>query len=148
MPPSRASDALPWDADGYVFVTRNRTPLDLANLEKAFKRTLKRAGLPPFHVVYDLRHSYATAFLAKGVPITWVAAQLGHAKPTTTLRYYAHWLPNVGQRYVGRLLAAGAGQEPEWDVTSTSHVAGAARSASRNHPEGLVSREGVEPSTY
>ncbi len=31
--------------------------------------------------------------LQKGKPITYVASQLGHAKPTTTLKNYAHWLP-------------------------------------------------------
>ena len=54
----------------------------------AFRRTLKRAGLPAFRL-YDLRHTYASLLLAAGAPITYVSAQLGHANPTTTLRYYA-----------------------------------------------------------
>lgn len=29
-------------------------------------------------------------------PITYVAAQLGHTKPTTTLEYHAHDIPNEG----------------------------------------------------
>jgi hypothetical protein len=29
----------------------------------------------------------------KNAPITYVAAQLGHAKPTTTLAFYAHHIP-------------------------------------------------------
>jgi hypothetical protein len=35
-----------------------------------------------------------------------VAAQLGHRKPTTTLLYYAHWLPRGDKGYVDRLAAA------------------------------------------
>jgi hypothetical protein len=35
----------------------------------------------------------ATLLLSRGVPITYVSAQLGHAKPTTTLQWYSHWLP-------------------------------------------------------
>jgi len=52
-----------------------------------------------------LRHTFATHLLAQGAPITYVAAQLGHAKPTTTLTYYAHWLPSGDKRYIDRLEA-------------------------------------------
>ena len=66
---------------------------------KAFRRLLKAAGLPGFRL-YDLRHTYASLLLAAGAPITYVSAQLGHATPTTTLRYYAKWIPSKGQRWV------------------------------------------------
>ena len=65
-------------------------------------RATKRAGLSG-HRVYDLRHTYATPFLARGVPITYVAAQLGHAKPATTLQWYAHWLPRESKSFVDSL---------------------------------------------
>src|SRR5436190_343800 len=83
--------------------------VDLANLANAFKRTLKAATPdgqdPPRHSLYDLRHTYATTLLAKRAPITYVAAQMGHANAATTLRYYAHRLPRTGGRYVELLLA-------------------------------------------
>ncbi len=41
----------------------------------------------------------------RGAPITYVAAQLGHAKPTTTLAYYAHWIPSGDKRFIDRLEA-------------------------------------------
>jgi integrase len=66
---------------------------------KAFRRTLTRAGLPAFRL-NDLRHTYASLLLAAGAPITYVSAQLGHATPTTTLRYYAKWIPSQGRRWV------------------------------------------------
>jgi hypothetical protein len=34
------------------------------------------------------------------------AAQLGHAKPTTTLAFYAHWLPRGDKAYIDRLTVA------------------------------------------
>jgi integrase len=37
-----------------------------------------------------LDHTFATLLLEKGRPITYVAEQLGHAKPATTLTWYAH----------------------------------------------------------
>ena len=42
----------------------------------------------------------ASLLLAAGAPITYVSAQLGHANPTTTLRYYAKWIPSQGRRWV------------------------------------------------
>ena len=36
-------------------------------------------------------------------PITYVAAQLGHTKPTTTLQWYAHWLPRGDKHWVDAL---------------------------------------------
>jgi len=44
--------------------------------------------------------TYASLLLAAGTPITYVSAQLGHANPATTLRYYAKWIPSKGQRWV------------------------------------------------
>ena len=75
----------------WVFVNREGKPLDESKLRKRFARALKKAGLSG-HRLYDLRHTFATALLARSVPVTYVAAQLGHAKPTTTLQWYAHWL--------------------------------------------------------
>jgi integrase len=51
-----------------------------------------RSNLPPFRV-YDLRHTFATLLLNRGVPITYVSAQLAHADPTTTLTWYAYYPP-------------------------------------------------------
>jgi integrase len=77
-------------------------PLDLSNVTKAWRRVLKQAKLPSFRL-YDLRHTFATELLAHGAPITYVAAQLSHAKPTTTLQWYAHWLPRTDKQWVDAL---------------------------------------------
>jgi integrase len=100
-------DGRPWEETAYIFATRTGKPLDLANVAKAFKRVLKRAGLPFHHTLYDLRHTFATALLAEGAPLPYVAAQLGHANSATTLRYYAHWLSRGDRRYVARLRPGG-----------------------------------------
>src|SRR5262249_31752348 len=34
---------------------------------------------------------------------TYAAAQLGHSKPTTTLQWYAHWLPSSRRSFVDAL---------------------------------------------
>jgi integrase len=50
--------------------------------------------------MYELRHTYASLLFAAAAPITYVSAQLGHANPTTTLTYYAQWIPSKGRRRV------------------------------------------------
>ena len=41
--------------------------------------------------------------LAQNAPITYVSAQLGHTDATTTLRWYARWLPCTDRRAVDML---------------------------------------------
>ena len=54
-------------------------------------RACKAAGIPHFHP-HDLRHRYASVKLREGVPVTDLAAQLGHAKKSLTLDTYSHVL--------------------------------------------------------
>ena len=110
----------PWDDSAYLFATRTGKPLDIANAARAFKRVLRAmtpgGQEPPRHSLYDLRHTFATLLLAGSAdsppaPITYVAAQMGHATPATTLRFYARWIPRQGRRYIEGLLAV----RPEGD---------------------------------
>jgi integrase len=57
-----------------------------------FHDLAKRAGLRPIRL-HDLRHSYATAALAAGVPVKVVSQRIGHADITVTLKVYAHVMP-------------------------------------------------------
>jgi integrase len=86
----------------WVFINGENNPLDESRLRKRFANAMKKAGISG-HRVYDLRHTWATLMLAKGVPITYVAAQLGHSKPSTTLQWYARWLPQDSKAYVDAL---------------------------------------------
>ena len=54
-------------------------------------RACKAAGIAHFHP-HDLRHRYASVQIARGVPVTNVAAQLGHSKKSLTLDRYSHVL--------------------------------------------------------
>jgi hypothetical protein len=86
----------------WVFCTEAGTPLDESRVRKSFSEVLQQADLSGFRV-YDLRHTFASLLLAQGAPITYVAAQLGHSKPTTTLQSYAHWIPGGRERFVDRI---------------------------------------------
>ena len=54
-------------------------------------RACKTAGIVHRHP-HDLRHRYASVQIARGVPVTTVAAQLGHTKKSLTLDTYSHVL--------------------------------------------------------
>ena len=74
-----------------------------------FKKVLKKAGLRSIRF-HDLRHTFASQLLSNGTNILYVSQQLGHSNPGITMKIYAKWIPNEGQRqamnnlpYVGRL---------------------------------------------
>lgn len=52
-------------------------------------RACKAAGIVHRHP-HDLRHRYASLKIAEGVPVTQVAAQLGHSRKSLTLDVYSH----------------------------------------------------------
>ncbi len=89
----RAEDVARGKESIWLFPSLTGTLLDERHVVRAFHRVLEAAGLPSFRV-YDLRHTYASLLLSAGVPLLYVAQQLGHTKPTTTLKYYARWIPS------------------------------------------------------
>lgn len=85
-----------------IFVNAAGGPLDESRVRKVFKRVMRKAGITG-HTLYDLRHSYASLHLAKNTPITYVSSQLGHSDASTTLRWYARWLPQTDHNFADRL---------------------------------------------
>lgn len=84
---------------GLLFTAPEGGPLDPSKVSKAFRAVLRAGRLGHFRL-YDLRHTYACLRLAAGAPVTYVAEQLGHATPATTLRFYARWVPSPGRQWV------------------------------------------------
>jgi integrase len=68
------------------------TPLDEANVNRAFKECLDRAGLADHYSPHGLRHTYASLLLSNGVPVQYVKEQLGHASIALTVETYGSWL--------------------------------------------------------
>jgi Phage integrase family/Helix-turn-helix domain of resolvase len=57
-------------------------------------RELRPVYLPPIRL-HDVRHSYATAALAAGIPAKVVSERLGHANIAITLDVYSHVIPGM-----------------------------------------------------
>lgn len=78
-----------WINSNRIITAPNGSPMHPDRLTHWFSKFIKRTDLPQIHL-HSLRHTYATLCIAKGVPITAVAAQLGHANVSTTTTIYAH----------------------------------------------------------
>jgi integrase len=86
--------------DQYVFTTSWGSPIHpdtvsslMTDLIKMHYAAVREAGvgeLLPHARLHDLRHLHATTLLLAGAPVHVVAARLGHADPSVTLRVYAH----------------------------------------------------------
>jgi integrase len=83
-----------------VFASRNGTGLVRKVAREALKRAVKAAGIAtPEPTLHDLRHSHASMLIAMDYSVVDVQRRLGHRKPDTTLRIYAHeWKYREAQR--------------------------------------------------
>ncbi|MGV9384262.1 tyrosine-type recombinase/integrase [Nonomuraea sp. NPDC003707] len=86
-----------WRGGGdYVFTTGRDEPVHPDTVSSLFPILIKRHNAAhlnaqlPHARLHDLRHIHATTLLLAGVPVHVVAARLGHADPSITLRVYAH----------------------------------------------------------
>lgn len=88
-----------WEGTDYVFCTEVGLPLYPTTLaahllHKLVERHNAEHSEQELTQIrfHDLRHIHATLLLEVGVPVHVVAARLGHADPSITLRTYAHVL--------------------------------------------------------
>lgn len=83
-----------WKDSGLVCTSPTGGPLDPAWVSRAFAHTVRALGLPPVRF-HDLRHSFATILLVKGVHPKVVSEALGHASVKITLDTYSHVVPGL-----------------------------------------------------
>jgi len=74
----------PANCDGYVFTSKNGKPY--TTITKGFKAALRRAGIDDFRF-HDLRHTFASHLVMRGVGIRTVQELLGHKNILMTMRY-------------------------------------------------------------
>lgn len=63
-----------------------------------FMRAAAAAGIPPKFHPHSLRHAFASAMLASGVPLSDLAVWLGHRDVNTTYATYSHLVPSAAGR--------------------------------------------------
>ena len=68
-------------------------PHSYSTFRKAFKKALKKAGLPENFRIHDLRHTYASWLISRGVPVAIAKELLAHKDIKMTMRY-SHLSPD------------------------------------------------------
>lgn len=73
--------------EGFVFPTRNGTPMTMSNLRRAFKTLCKNTGLGDDWTTYELRHSFVSLVSDQLDDLVKVADLAGHVDTRTTEGY-------------------------------------------------------------
>lgn len=84
--------------DGYLLAGARVPFVQHRGYLKSFTRAAQLAGIPEGFTPHSLRHVFASALLARGVPITDVAEWLGHRSIEVTYRIYGHLVPSAWGR--------------------------------------------------
>jgi integrase len=85
---------------GLVFTTKNGTPLSPRNINRAFERLCRRAGVRQIRL-HDLRHSCATLMFAQGADAATVQRILRHSSITVTTGTYMKVIEKVRRDALG-----------------------------------------------
>lgn len=106
-----------WTASGLVFTTRNGTPIEPRNLNRAFEALSNRAGIRQVRF-HDLRHTCASLLHEQGADARTIMEILGHSSIRVTMDIYTFVRLDTQRAAFGRVgdaLAAGDGNGPDDD---------------------------------
>jgi integrase len=85
-----------WQEHGLVFASSVGTELDAANVRRAFRQVIKKAGLKPKDwTPRELRHSFVSLLSDSGVSLEDIADLCGHSGTAVTETVYRHQLRPV-----------------------------------------------------
>jgi len=71
----------------FLFPSERQEYMSSNGLQKVFKKSARKAGLPKRFSIHSCRHYYATALLKVSKNLRLVQMQCGHANPQTTTVY-------------------------------------------------------------
>src|SRR5262249_19233577 len=112
------------DPSPWLFPSRVDRPLSPNVMGRSF-REVRQAARPPHFTLYHLRHTFSTHLLMESAGLLYLSHQLRHAKQTTTLLYYAHFMPRRDKKHLDRMMARrGSGFSPAF---APQRAKGAAR---------------------
>lgn len=81
--------------DGHVFTNKKGQPIN-RHMDRQWRTALKKAGVR-HRPSYQLRHTFASLCLQRGIEPGWVARVLGHTNLETTFRNYGRFINNATQ---------------------------------------------------
>ncbi|MGH7188596.1 MAG: tyrosine-type recombinase/integrase [Acetobacteraceae bacterium] len=138
------------DPEAFVFASRNGSGIERKVAREALKRAVTKAGITaPAPTLHDLRHSHASMLIALDTSIVEIQRRLGHRKPDTTLRIYAHeWKYNAARRsqvgrQLGELFEAARQLEPPERQPLALPPAGGSSQEALNDPTQRLRRKNV-----
>jgi integrase len=99
-----------------VLLDPQALPVASGRFGHQWRQAVKAAGAPGLRY-HDLRHTFASTLLSRGVSVKAVADWLGHASPVVTLTTYAHLMP--ADEDVARTVLDAALQTPAEDSVRT-----------------------------
>jgi integrase len=85
-----------WKDTNLIFTTETGGALEPRNVLRSYHALLARAGVDR-KSIHMLRHTVASMLLSDGVSVLEVSHLLGHKDATTTLKTYAHFMPDAGR---------------------------------------------------
>jgi integrase len=74
----------------YVFINKRGGPVD-DHMDRVWKRAMKKSGLR-HRASYQLRHTFVSLCIVKGLPLQFIANTIGHSTIDTLVRHYAAWM--------------------------------------------------------
>jgi integrase len=77
-----------------IFTKSDGKPWGKSHQQRPLTDACKVAKITPAIGFHVLRHTHASTLARQGVPLTIIAAQLGHADSRMTERHYAHLAPS------------------------------------------------------
>ena len=93
-----------------------------------------------------------TPLLSDGMPLLYVSKQLGHSKSDTTIKYYAHWIPDAGEHFVNQLDLGKVGTKlaPNAENEAPTEIASIAQEPESIEEENWSRRSGLNrrPADY
>lgn len=100
----RGSQEILFQRTGVARVTRKNLGKAWAPQDQdwAMEQACKRAKITPL-CFHELRHTYASMLVNRGVPLAYVAAQLGHKSTRMVERYYGHLAPTDMAKAIRKL---------------------------------------------
>jgi integrase len=86
--------------DDYVFLKSSGEQWQKSDQQRRMDKACAGAGIEPTATFHELRDTFASHLVLKGVPILTVSRLLGHADVRITERHYAHLRPDHLQQAV------------------------------------------------